>query len=56
VPKAYFLAANVINERLQNPGKAAGILNALIKKFPNHEIIPYAQQYLSKITATSSPG
>lgn len=52
VPKAYFLAANVINERLQNPRKAVGILNGLIKKFPNHEIIPYAQQYLSKITAT----
>jgi tetratricopeptide (TPR) repeat protein len=52
VPKAYFLAANVINERLQNPGKAAGILKGLIKKFPNHEIIPYAKQYLSKITAT----
>jgi tetratricopeptide (TPR) repeat protein len=55
VPKAYFLAANVMNEKLQNPRKAVRILNGLILKFPNHEIVPYAQQYLSKIAATSSP-
>jgi tetratricopeptide (TPR) repeat protein len=52
IPKAYFLAANIINERLKNPGKAAGILKALMKAYPNHEIIPYAQRYLRQITAS----
>ena len=50
IPKAYFLAANIINERLQNPRKAAGILNSVIKAYPNHEIIPYVKRYLREIT------
>jgi tetratricopeptide (TPR) repeat protein len=29
IPKAYFLAANIFNEKLNNPKKAAGILKAL---------------------------
>jgi tetratricopeptide (TPR) repeat protein len=49
VPKAYFLASNILNEKLKNPRKAAGILKALIKKYPNHDIIPHAQKYLSQI-------
>ena len=49
VPKAYFLASNIINEKLDNPSKAAGVLKALVKKYPDHEITPYAQEYLSKI-------
>jgi tetratricopeptide (TPR) repeat protein len=49
IPKAYFLASNIINEKLNNPGKAAGILKALIKKYPDHEITPYAREYLTKI-------
>jgi tetratricopeptide (TPR) repeat protein len=51
IPKAYFLAARVFNEKLKNPKKAVGILNGLIKGFPNHEIAPYAQQYLRQIGA-----
>ncbi|MBA7692183.1 hypothetical protein ES703_100743 [subsurface metagenome] len=50
IPKAYFLAANIINKRLQNPRKAAGILNSVIKAYPNHEIIPYVKRYLREIT------
>ena len=48
-PKAYFLASNIINEKLSNPGKAASVLKALIKKYPDHEITPYAQDYLRKM-------
>jgi TolA-binding protein len=49
VPKAYFLAASVINEKLKNKPKAVSILNAVVKKYPNHEIIPYVQRYLKQI-------
>ena len=52
IPKAYFLAANIINEKLQNPRKAAGILKALVKTYPSHEIIPYVKRYLRQITLT----
>lgn len=49
IPKAYFLASCIINEKLKNPGKAAGILKGLIKKYPDHEITPHAQEYLRRI-------
>ena len=49
VPKVYFLASNIFNEKLKNPRKAAGILKALIKKYPNHDITPHVQRYLSQI-------
>jgi tetratricopeptide (TPR) repeat protein len=50
IPKAYFLAANIINEKLQNPSKAAGILKSVIKAYPNHEITPHVQKYLRQIS------
>jgi tetratricopeptide (TPR) repeat protein len=50
IPKAYFLAANLINEKLKNPSKAAGILKSLIKAYPNHEITPHAQRYLRQMS------
>ena len=53
VPKAYFLASNIFNEKLRNPGKAQKILKNLIKKYPNHDIIPHVQRYLSEIKVTS---
>jgi tetratricopeptide (TPR) repeat protein len=49
IPKAYFLAANIFNEKLGNPKKAIGILKGLAKNFPNHEILPHVQQYLRQI-------
>jgi tetratricopeptide (TPR) repeat protein len=49
VPKAYFLAANVINEHLKNPKKAVEILKGIINKYPNHEMLPYVRQYLGQI-------
>jgi len=48
-PKAYFLASNILNEKLKNPRKAASILNGLIKKYPDSEIMPHVKKYLSKI-------
>jgi tetratricopeptide (TPR) repeat protein len=53
VPKAYFLASNIFNEKLKNPGKATKILKNLINKYPNHDIIPHVQRYLSEIKVTS---
>ena len=49
IPKAYFLASNIINEKLNNPRKAVTILNGLIKKYPEHEIIPHVKKYLGHI-------
>ena len=49
LPKAYFLAAGIINERLKNPQKAAGLLKALLKTYPNHELVPHIQKYLKQI-------
>ena len=49
VPKAYFLVSNIFNEKLNNPGKAARILKGVIKKYPNHDIIPHVQRYLTQI-------
>jgi tetratricopeptide (TPR) repeat protein len=49
VPKAYFLGSNIINEKLNNPQKASSIIKGLIKKYPDHEIIPYADRYLKQL-------
>jgi len=49
IPKVYFLASNIFNEKLKNPKKAAGILKSLINKYPNHEIIPHVKRYLSQM-------
>ena len=52
IPKAYFLAANVINEQMRNPHKAIKILKGLIKTYPNHDIIPYVQNYIKQISTS----
>ena len=49
IPKASFLAANVFNENLLDPQKAAEILEAMLKIYPNHETAAYARQYLVQI-------
>jgi tetratricopeptide (TPR) repeat protein len=49
VPKAYYLVALIFHERMMKPEKAKGILNSLIKKFPNHEISGFAQSYLARL-------
>lgn len=52
IPKAYFLAANVINEQLKNPPKALEILNSLAKRYPEHEILPYVQRYIKQMSSS----
>ncbi|MFH2047172.1 MAG: tetratricopeptide repeat protein [Pseudomonadota bacterium] len=49
VPKAYFRAAQLFNDRMMNPEKAKKILNGLIKKYPEHEIVPQIENYITSI-------
>jgi len=49
IPKASFLAANIINERLLDHQKAVEILEDMIKKYPGHETSTHARQYLGQI-------
>jgi hypothetical protein len=49
MPRASFLAANIFNEKLLNPQKAAELLEGMLKKYPNHEMAAYARQYLGQI-------
>lgn len=46
VPKSYFRAAQILNEQLSNPEKAGRILSGLLKKYPDHDIIPFVERYL----------
>lgn len=49
VPKSYFRAAQIFNDRLMNPQKAKKILNGLMKKYPDHDIIPFVERYLDQM-------
>ncbi|MBW1897616.1 MAG: tetratricopeptide repeat protein [Deltaproteobacteria bacterium] len=49
VPKTLFRAAQIYNDRLMNPAKAETILKAIIKNYPDHELIPSIQNYLVQI-------
>lgn len=49
VPKAYFLAANVFYEKMLSTEKAVKTLKRLMRKFPDNEIIPYAEKFLRRI-------
>jgi tetratricopeptide (TPR) repeat protein len=49
VPKSYFRAAQIIHDRLLNPEKARTILAGLIKKYPQHDIIPFVERYLAQM-------
>ena len=40
VPKSYFRAAQIFNDRMMKPEKAVRILNGIIKKYPGHNILP----------------
>jgi tetratricopeptide (TPR) repeat protein len=54
VPKAYFQAAQVLHAGLQQTPKAQKILAGLIKKFPDHDIVPFARDYLRQISKTTA--
>lgn len=47
VPKAYYRCAQIFHDRLLDPSRAKKILAALIKKYPEHEIIPQVKNYLN---------
>ena len=49
VPKAYYRCAQIFHDRLMDPSRAKKILSALIKKYPEHEIIPQAKNYLNHL-------
>ena len=49
-PKAYFLSAGIMNEKLKLPQKAAQILRGVIKKYPDSDIVPHVENYLKKVT------
>jgi len=47
--KSYFRAAQIFNDRLMKPEKAKRILNGLIKKYPDHEMLPQIENYLASM-------
>ena len=49
VPKSYFKAAQIFNERFMNPQKARKVLSGLLKKYPGHDIIPFVERYLQQM-------
>jgi len=49
VPKAYFRSAQIFNDRLMKPDQAKKILEAIMNKFPDHEIILKARAYLEHL-------
>jgi tetratricopeptide (TPR) repeat protein len=53
VPKAYFRAAQIFHDRLMNPDRARKILRGLVSRYPNHEIAPRAETYLSHLARTT---
>lgn len=50
VPKAYFRAAQIFNDRLMSTDKARKILNLVKAKYPSHEIVPKVDSYLAHIS------
>jgi tetratricopeptide (TPR) repeat protein len=49
VPKTYFILAQIYNEKLKNKAQAKKILNILLKKFPEHDIVEHAKQYIQQL-------
>ena len=49
VPKAYFRSAQLCYDRLMKPEQARKILNAVLKKYPDHEIAPQVKAYLGSL-------
>jgi tetratricopeptide (TPR) repeat protein len=49
VPKTYFRVAQLFHDRLMNPDKARKMLGALIQRYPDHDIISIAENYLANI-------
>jgi len=46
-PKAYFQLAQIYNEKLNDAVKAKKIIAVLKKRYPDHDILPFAERYLA---------
>ncbi|MBL0713678.1 MAG: tetratricopeptide repeat protein, partial [Desulfosarcina sp.] len=53
VPKAYFQAARVLHSGLQQTPQAQKIIQGLIRKFPDHDIVPFARDFMKQLKKTA---
>ncbi len=51
VPNALFFIAKILNEKLNEPLTAMGILRHLIQKYPFHENTTFVQMYINRMNA-----
>ena len=49
VPKAYFRIAQIFHDRLMNKEQAKKALGILLQRYPNHDIIPQAENFLTRL-------
>lgn len=49
LPTVYFRAAEIFNESLDQKAKAKKLLENVIKRYPDHDLTPFIQNYLSRI-------
>jgi hypothetical protein len=49
VPKAYFRIAQIFHDRLMNKDQAIKALDLLLRKYPDHDIIPQAESFLARL-------
>jgi tetratricopeptide (TPR) repeat protein len=49
VPRAYFRIAQILHDRLMNKEQAKKALDLLLRRYPNHDIVPQAQNFLARI-------
>ncbi len=49
IPKAYFRAAQIFNDRLMNAKKAQQIFNAILKKYPESDEASLAKNYIKQM-------
>ena len=49
VPRAYFRIAQILHDGLMNTDQAKKALSLLLKKFPNHDIVPQVESFLARL-------
>ena len=49
VPKALYRVAQIFHEGMKDAERSKKILAGLIQRFPDHEITPFARNYLVSI-------
>jgi tetratricopeptide (TPR) repeat protein len=48
-PKAHMVIARMLLEKLHQPAKAQQVLERLIRKYPDHELVTYARRFLEQL-------